>query len=615
VEYFFNIISGWEWMEDAALIRAGIKRVQVRHEMTAAFAAEGWGRMTGRPGVALVGGATGPEFASAGVIQAKSAQAPMIFIGGESNMWDDNMQMGQGISRPHKEFEWITKYATRVGNPAVLLWETKRAFRAANTPPTGPVCLEIPGEIFNIAWHRGPRANYLLAFDPVTWTKASERPTTAANPQDLDRVMKWFFEAERPAIITGEQVAYDYAIPELQEFVQLTGIPTHCRRSSRGAISEYDPLNCYGRARGAVMRRSDRTMVIGLRVQYLELFGYPPFWNDKARHIQIQACPENVCMTLPTEFELHGNMKVILRQMIDWCKANGITKPPEKWNDWRADVAGRKEGYEKKAIERTKAMEGKVPLHPDLVGKLGSEFLHDELNDDYYFLIDGFTAASYFTDWNKMKFAPSILDASDTIGFGQSPGHALAIGLLSNRNKPILAIMGDGAVGAAGMEIETCSRWNIPCVFMHLNNNAVATGLQYAYPASYYPSQNPLRDHTSTLPNIRYDKMMAEFGCHTEFVQRDVELKPAMKRAFDFVRTQYRPAFVEVFIDPDVLQEIWTTFLIPMSIGHLPWDQLGENARAAISETYERTLAIALPWRHPSWAEGVKKYREEKGMK
>jgi acetolactate synthase-1/2/3 large subunit len=320
-------------------------------------------------------------------------------------------------------------------------------------------------------------------------------------------------------------------------------------------------------------------------------------------------------MTLPTEFELHGNMKVILRQMIDWCKANGITKPPEKWNDWRADVAGRKEGYEKKAIERTKAMEGKVPFHPDLVGKLGSEFLHDELNDDYYFLIDGFTAASYFTDWNKMKFAPSILDASDTIGFGQSPGHALAIGLSSNRDKPILAIMGDGAVGAGGMEIETCSRWNIPCVFMHLNNNAVATGLQYVYSPDYYPSHNPLRDHTSTLPNIRYDKMMAEFGCHTEFVQRDVELKPALKRAFDFVRTQYRPAFVEVFIDPDVLQEIWTTFLIPMAVGHVPWDQLGENAKVAIAETYERTIAIAFPWRHPSWAEGVKKYREEKGMK
>ena len=64
--------------------------------------------------------------------------------------------------------------------------------------------------------------------------------------------------------------------------------------------------------------------------------------------------------------------------------------------------------------------------------------------------VDGFTASAYFTDWQKIKFAPSMLDASDTIGFGQSPGQALAIGLSKNRDKPIISIMGDGAVGVWG---------------------------------------------------------------------------------------------------------------------------------------------------------------------
>jgi len=615
VEYFFNVLSGFEWMEDSALLRAGIKRVHVRHEQSAAWAAEAWGRMTGKVGFALVGGAPGPEYASGGIIQGYCAQSPSIIMCGTTSMWDDNMVMGQGISRPHREFDWITKYATRIGSPQVLLWEVKRAFRAALTPPTGPVLLEIPGESLSISWHRGPRMNFLTCFNPMTWAGPTVPPLRPANPDDLDRAMKWFMEAERPAIITGESVAYEGAIPELQEFVQLTGIPTHSRRTSRGAISEHDPLNCYGRARGAVMRRSDRSLVLGLRIQYLELFGYPPFWNDAGRYIQAQTCPENVCMTLPTEFQLVGNTKMMLRQMIDWCKANGITKPPEKWNEWRAFVVERKDTYEKRAVERTKPMEGKVPLHPDLLGRLMAECLHDETDDEYYTIIDGFTAATYFSDWQKIKFAPSITDASDTIGFGHAPAHALAIGLAKNRDKPIVAIMGDGAVGAGGMEIETCSRWNIPAVFVHVNNNAVATGLQHMYPPSYYPTGNPLLDQTATLPNIRYDRMMAEFGCHTEFVERDVEVKPALKRALDFVMKEYKPAFIEVFIDPDVLQEIWTTFLIPMSIGHIPWDQLHERAREVISETFEYTLPLAQSWIHPSWPEGLRKFREERGKK
>lgn len=90
-----------------------------------------------------------------------------------------------------------------------------------------------------------------------------------------------------------------------------------------------------------------------------------------------------------------------------------------------------------------------------------------------------------------------------------------------------------------------------------------------------------------------------------------MEVKPALKRCLDFVMKEYKPAFFEVFIDPDVLREIWTTFLIPMSIGHVPWDQLRERAREVISETFEFTL----PWVHPSWPEGVRKFREERGKK
>lgn len=615
VEYIFGLLAGATIQGELEILKAGIKRVHVRHEQTATFAAEGWARLVGRPGVAYNGPGTGITNAATGVVQGMSAASPCVVLTFGDAMMADNMVMGQGISRAYKAFDGISKYTIRVGNPVIVPYELKRAFRSAMTPPTGPVCIEFPTEFLMEPNRHGPRMQYLMGYNPLTWSGRSEIPKRAADPQMLEKAMEWFFEAERPAIVAGDGIVLDDAIPELKEFVELTGIPTHTRRTARGAISEYDPLNCYGRARGRMLRRSDRTMVIGLRIQYLENFGMPPFWSAGAMHIQVQTCPEYTCTGLATQFELIGNMKLVLRQMIDCVKAMGIKKAPEKWDAWRQEVADMKAHYEKLTIERTKAMEGKTPLHPDLAGRLMSEFLHDELDDEVYAIIDGFTAASYFTDWQKAKFAPSLLDASDTIGFGHSPGHALAFGLLNNRDRPIIAIMGDGAVGAGGMDIETCMRWDIPCVFVHENNSYVATGMQYIYTPAMAATGDWLKDSSATLPNLRYDLMFKEFGCHAELVERDVEVKPALKRAFDFVKRESKPAFVEMFIDADVLQEIWTTGLMVMCVGNIPWDELSEKSKEILDQVWERTPPAWLAMGQPDWPEGLAKYRAGKAKR
>ena len=615
VEYVFGLLSGFTLQAELEMQKAGIKRVHVRREETGTFAAEGWARLAGRPGLAYIGPGTGTTNASTGVVQGLSAAAPAVFLAYTSMMMDDNLVMGQGISRAYKLFDGISKYTTRVGNPTVIPFELKRAFRSAMTPPTGPVCVEFPGEFLMDAYRHGPRMQYLLGYNPLTWSGRSEIPKRAADPQVLAKAMEWLFQAERPAIVAGDCIVLDDAIPELQELVKLTGIPTHTRRTARGAISDYDPLNCYGRARGRMLRRSDRTMVIGLRIQYLENFGMAPFWNQMGQHIQVQTCPEYTCTGMATQFELIGNIKLVLRQMIDWVKAAGIKKPSEKWDGWRQEVAEMKAHYEKLTIERTKAMEGKLPLHPDLAGKLMSEFLREELDDEVYAIIDGFTAASYFTDWQMVKFAPSVLDASDTIGFGHSPGHALAFGLLNNRDRPIIAIMGDGAVGANGMDIETCVRWDIPCVFVHENNSYVATGYQYFIPEAFQPTKEWLKDTSATLPNLRYDLMFKEMGIHTELVEHDMEVKPALKRAFDFVRRESKPAFVEMFIDPDVLQEIWATGLLTMVVGNIPWDELTDKCKDLLDQIWERQGALGLQLAHYTWFEGIEKYRAEKGKR
>jgi len=138
-------------------------------------------------------------------------------------------------------------------------------------------------------------------------------------------------------------------------------------------------------------------------------------------------------------------------------------------------------------------------------------------------------------------------------------------------------------------------------------------GYQHFLPASHQPAGDWLKDTSATLPNIRYDLMFKQFGIHTELVERDGEMKPALKRAFDYVRKANKPAFVEVFIDPDPLQEIWVQGLTVMMVGNIPWDDLTEKTKEILDLTWERIGPGYMAMAHPSWAENIFEYREKKG--
>lgn len=351
-------------------------------------------------------------------------------------------------------------------------------------------------------------------------------------------------------------------------------------------------------------------MVIGLKVGYLEMHGYPPFWGQTTRYIQAQTCRENVDMMLGTDFELIGNLKALLQQMIECVKSMGIKKPPEKWNDWRKYIADNKEHYWQKTWERSDKMRGMTPAHPDILGRIAAETIRNELGDEVIHVIDGFTASSFYTDWITCDKPGTVLDASDTIGIGHGPGLTLGAGLITDRSKPIICLIGDGGLGAGGMDIETCCRWNIPAVFIHENNDTmVAGGWDLFWSKACSPTGDRVRDSFMTLPNIRYDKMMAEFGCHTEFVEKDGEMQPALKRSLDFVRDKSKPAFIEAHVEGATLNEIWATFLTNCC-GFLEWEDLPEEGRRVIMEkqlcdpTY-RSFA-------PTWPDEAFAFRKKK---
>lgn len=256
-------------------------------------------------------------------------------------------------------------------------------------------------------------------------------------------------------------------------------------------------------------------------------------------------------------------------------------------------------------------MVGKIPLHPDLLGRYTAEALAQDYKNGYIAIIDGDTASSYFTNWNVAVNTGTVLDASETIGIGHSPGMAIAARLATGRGKPILALMGDGAVGAAGMDIETCCRWNIPVVFLHENNNTLINGAWENFNARLCSVEGNIRhDSWQTIHDIHYEKMFAEMGCHPEFVARSEQCLPALKRAFAVALREKRPAFVEAFVDMDVVHSNMAQpqSLISRSI-MIRWRELPEKGQKLIAT--QLVSPSTIPLLPKDWQEGIAAYQKK----
>ena len=610
VDHLYYLTGGNTDAVVARMQRAGIKAVQVRHEQSAGFALDAVGRLTCRPGFAVAGKGTGLTNFSTGICQAYSAGAPGVAIQMESGTVDDDKYGSQGVARTENQLQGITKWARRVTNPKNVLFQLKRAFRSAMTPPTGPVVVGLSSDEFLPQTMWVPRQVALANYTPGYWKPNPSAWETRANPAVVEQAVRWLLEAQKPTIIAGHAAHQDGCQDELREFAHLLGVPCGARRIARGMISELDPLNYGRRARGPVFRETDRCLVLGLRIGFLEAWGRAPFFPHTARYCQIQSDPGTVDLVLPTEIEIVANLKQTLRQMIECAKDLGVTKPLAKWEKWRQFVVDTETSYQKRVLARTAQMEHQTPLHPDIVGRYAAEVLSEDYNNDYITIIDGFTASAYFTAWNVAVNTGTVLDASETIGIGHSPAMALGAGIVTKGTKPILALMGDGAVGAGGMDIETCVRWDIPVVFLHENNNTLINGRwELFFSKACAVTGDILKDSWQTVPNIHYERMFAEVGCHPEFVERPEEVKPALKRAFAFAMREKKPAFVEAFVDMEVLHSITANPAMVLRVATLlDWEEVAEPGKKLVA-TQLATPTI-LPMLPESWKKGIAEYKK-----
>ncbi len=521
VEFISGVHGGHIWAHLQGVYEQGIKLLHLRHEQTGAYIADGWGRATGRPGVCI--GTAGPGMYNMvpGLAHCFLCKSPVVAFAGQHGLaedWRGPFQEGYA----ENVYPSFTKWTKRIVDIHMVSYYVRKAFRDAVIYPPGPVVIEIPQ---NLQFQEDDEENQVAS---IPKERIAELSKGEGDSVMVEKAVRMLLQAERPTVIGGDGIYWSGASEELKEFVELLSIPVHTRRMGRGAVPENHPLAFTGGYRRPILNHADVIIVFGLQMGMLEHFGQPPTYNHEAKYILVSESVNELDASLPTEIRMLASPKLVLRQMIDCAKDLMKKKPPDR-TAWIAEIRETEEAYlkerQKNWREQIELVRTHKPINPHFLAHEIVNFLDDSAT----IILDSFSMAGFTTDKIKSKFAGHVLDAGTDGGVGHSVGMAMGA-QLGRPGKQVLALLGDGGVGIAGFDIETAARYKIPAVYLLFNNSGwISTVFQ--------KKALPNMDSWGMLKDIRYDKIFAEMGCHTEFVTEPEQIRPSLERAFNSGKT------------------------------------------------------------------------------
>jgi acetolactate synthase I/II/III large subunit len=511
--HLFTLNGGHIWPILTGAAEHGIRIIDVRHEQSAAFAAEGWAKVTRECGVAAVTAGPGVTNSTSALAQAKSADSPIFLIGGRAPQARWGMGSLQELDHV-AVVKTITKNAATLESPDEAYRVASESMRAALSRRTGPVFLDIPIDTF---------------FGAAEVPEATEHLTPdlgpSPDPDAIARVARLIKAAERPAVIAGGGVWWAHAEAELTLLVDQTSLPLCVNGMSRGMLPPGHPL-FFPRARGPALGEADLILVIGVPLDFRLNFGQPPVFAEGAKLIVIDV--DDSRRHSAAEVEIYGDLKAALAALAE--AAAGAPKR-EAWLGRLRDA----EAASRRRDARMTASDSS-PVHP---ARLIAEV--ERFSDpDAIFVGDGGDFVSFAGRLLERPRPGLWIDPGPYGCLGSGPAYAMAA-KLAHPDRQVILLSGDGAFGFSAMEFDTMVRHRIPVVCV-VGNNGI-WGLEK------HPMMNLLGVSIAADlgPSTRYDKVVEALGGYGELVERPEQIRPALERAF----RSGLPACINTICDPD----------------------------------------------------------------
>jgi thiamine pyrophosphate-dependent acetolactate synthase large subunit-like protein len=497
-----------------------VRLLDVRHEQTAAFAAEATGKLTRVPGLAVLTAGPGVTNGLSAVAQAQFAGSPMVVVGGRAPQGRWGTGALQELDQP-PIFAPVSKLARTIPTAGDVLDGMHEAFVTAGSPHRGPVFVDVPmDELFNSASGTVPTVGRLGGGDP--------------DPDAVTAIAGLLAAAARPVLILGTDVWADHAEEAALRFVEAVGVPTITNGMGRGIVPGGHPL-LVTKARSTALGGADLVVVVGTPLDFR--LGYGVFGGRDG------ATPAQVVHVADSPGQLAGHATLAasvsgdLTSVFDGLQS-GIERAPRKpdWSAWVTDL----QAAVASAAERDAALLGAEadPIHP---ARIYGELL-PRLAEDAVVIGDGGDFVSFAGKYVEPKRPGGWLDPGPYGCLGAGLGAAIAA-RLARPSSQVVLLLGDGAAGFSLMDVDTLVRHDLPVVMVMGNNSA--WGLEKG-PMQMLYGYDVIAD---LAPRTAYDEVVKALGGGGETVTDPRQIGPALDRAF----ASGVPYLVNIITDVDAV--------------------------------------------------------------
>jgi acetolactate synthase-1/2/3 large subunit len=506
----------------------GIRIIDVRHEQVAAHAADGYARQTGKLGCVVTTAGPGCTNAVTGVATAFRSESPILHIGGQGSL--SQHKMGSLQDLPHVDLMTpITKFAATVPSTERVADMVSMACREAFNGAPGPVYLEIPRDVLDrevdIAKAVIPQPGHY---------RASTR--SVGDPRDIEKLADLLVNAERPAILYGQQVWQARGHVEAVALLRGLDIPGYFNGASRGLLPPGDPHH-FDRTRTQAFASADVIVIVGTPFDFR--MGYGKRISKDLQLVQIDMDYRTVGKNRDISLGLVGDPGAILGAVLQ--AASGRLKGDKRQarQKWLKNLSEAETVAGEKLMPLFKS--NSVPIHPYRVAWELNEFLRE----DTIYIGDGGDVVTISAQAVRPRNPGQWMDPGALGSLGVGTGFAIAAGL-ANPSKEVLCYYGDGSFGMTAFDMETANRFGVPYLAV-IGNNSAMNQIRYGQLAKYGDQRGNVGNLLGDVPFGKFAEMLGGYG---EEVRDPAQIGAALQRGRDAVQKTRRSAVINIWVDP-----------------------------------------------------------------
>jgi acetolactate synthase-1/2/3 large subunit len=500
---------------DALMLHPALRHVLVRHEQGAAHMAEGYARVSGRPGVVLVTSGPGATNTVTGIADAYMDSTPIVVISGQvptSMIGNDAFQEADvtGITRP------CTKHNYLVRDVHDLARVIKEAFYIAGTGRPGPVLVDLPKDVQTaVAPFKYPEKIEIRGY----------KPTLQGNPRQIEKALEAIEEAERPLFYVGGGVQWSDASAQLTQLVRGLRIPLTTTVMALGVYPSSDPL-CLGMLgmhggywANMAVHYCDVLIAVGARFDDRVTGRVSDFAPHAKTIIHIDIDPSSISKNIKVHIPIVGDIKEVLSAMLKRVKSQESLAPRQAlWAEWH------------KQIMQWKA---EKPLPYEKHGANG-EVKPRELIEEIYQQTKG--EAIVATDVGQHQMWTAQMMPFDrprswlTSGGLGTMGYGLPAGIgahFAAPDRPIVVISGDGSIQMNIQELATAVQYKVPVKVIIMNNYYL--GMVRQWQEKFYEGRYS-HSYMEAMPN--FVKLAEAYGARGFRVEKSKDLTATLREAF-----------------------------------------------------------------------------------